>query len=174
MPGPGPRSTVYVLVGDDGTFREVHGDGGTISETVDLCNTLVDGWIELVRCTLALGGDPDRRATIDLWLNEEGKMRNDFAPNPHALGLLHYATTDMFVGPVLIASSTHDGETVGLADEVVEAARSALLRLGATELPPARTAEAAAQQAATRAQRLELGYRGHGYYSRWEISGPGE
>ena len=169
MPESG-ASIRFVFVGDDGTFREVR--LAPQVDTFTTLRTLVDGNIELVGTTVACSG---HRRSMDIWLNEESKMRSDFHANPHALKMLDYSTSGIFVGPAVLSAADDDGKTVGLDDGLIKATRQALLRMGATELPPASVEVAAEQQSASREVRMELGHEGHGIepYARF-VSMPNE
>ena len=147
----------FIIVGDDGTFREVR--AASDADTLKTLQTLVDGHIELVGTTISCG---QGRRSMDIWLNEEGKMRPDFHVNPHALKMLDYHTPDFFVGPAVLSAADDDAETVGLDDELIDATRKALLQMKATELPPATVEDAAEQQDASREARVDLGHEGHG------------
>ena len=171
MTEPTPSSMTLILVGDDATFREVRLNADDARDILTALQTLVDGWIECVSNSLQTGEPSSRRRDVDMWLNEEGKLRSDLAANLPALGLLDRPTGDMFVGPVILATSDNDGHTVGLDDEIIATAKRDLLRLGATELAPASVAEAAVHQAAARQERLDAGYEGHGYGPHIEVAG---
>ena len=147
----------FVFVGDDGTFREVRAAAN--ADTLPTLQTLVDGYIELVGTTVPCAGG---RRAMDIWLNEEGKMRPDFHANPHALRMLDYSTSDIFVGPAVLSAADDEGETVGLDEELIGAVRRKLLQMGASELPTASVEEAAEQQRQSREARVELGHEGHG------------
>lgn len=147
----------FVFVGDDGTFREVQ--AAADADTLATLQTLVDGYIELVGTTVTCGAG---RRPVDIWLNEEGKMRSDFHANPHAQKMLDYSMSDVFVGPTVLSAADDDDETVGLDDQLIEVVKGKLLRMGATELPPASVEDAAEQQSGSREARVELGHEGHG------------
>lgn len=90
-------------------------------------------------------------------------MRDDLAANPHALTLLDYPTSDMFIGPVVVVACAREGRTIGLAGAVVASVTTYLTALGVSELPSCDVTGAAAQQHAVRQERVAAGYSGHGY-----------
>ena len=165
-PAGRPATLTLLLVGDDGTFREAHATTADSSEVLSVCQALVDGLMQPIDTTIEVPGDPPERHTADIWLNEEGKLRSDFAVNPHAFALLAVPFNDVFVGPAFLAATADDGYMVSLTPAALGAAKQHLRDLGATELPPAPVAEAAAQQAAARTQRVAAGFTGHGYTIR--------
>ena len=141
-----------MLVGDDGTFRVVTAADG---DTLDTLQRLVDGLIE--RVAVPLPAAARSAACLDMWVNEEGLMRDDFAVNDHAAQMVG----SLLVGPVVLAGCDAE-DTTGLDEILICALRDVLVDAGATEIPPAATQHAADQQRASREQRRQLGFRGHG------------
>lgn len=80
--------------------------GDSSLETLQTC---VEGWVGVV--TGRLGG-----MDVDLWVNEEGLFRHDFAVNPIA----SIICGQTIVGPVVVARSDSEGRTVGFTDAMVE------------------------------------------------------
>ena len=141
-----------MLVGDDGTFRVVTAADG---DTLDTLQRLVDGLVE--RVAVPSPAALSSAACLDMWVNEEGLMRDDFALNDHAAQL----AGSLLVGPVVLAGCDAE-DTTGLDEMLICVLRDALADAGATEIPSATTQHAADQQRASREQRRQLGFRGHG------------
>lgn len=150
-----PRRARLVFIGDDGTWREVHVPGETVG--LDPLQALVDGSIELLAASVQCRTG---RRSVDVWMNDEGRLRQDFHRNPHAKALL--GSLDELIGPAVVCASTFDGESVGLSEVTMAAVRQELSRSGATELSQCSVAEAAEQQNLSRRTRVDLGYMGHG------------
>ena len=157
----------FVLVGDDGTFRVVVAE----TDTLETLQRLVDGLVELVTVPLAPAAAATRAArSLDIWVNEEGIRRSDFCVNDHVVAMAQIRGLGPLVGPAVLTVSA-DGDTQGLSGPLIAALRAALLRTGATEMLPTSAREAAEQQRASRAQRKELGYAGHGLHAHVGLVG---
>ena len=85
---------------------------------------LVDGMIERVSTP-----------SFDLWVNEEGLMRDDFEPNIGASYLLgkHGAPNTIILGPAFIAASNEEGESIPATNEVIDICLASLHQLGYTQ-----------------------------------------
>ena len=143
-----------VLVGDDGTFRVVEftaaGDRGVLTPL----QHLVDGYIERVIGAVApLNGGPPEM--VDIWVNEHGLFRPDLEPNIAIIALLPGPV--LLVGPAVVTVTDSEGDTRGLPERLIDAARDALTEVGADELPAAGFEEAASQQETVRQNRPRRG-----------------
>ena len=153
----------FVFVGDDGTFREVRCSDPE-PDTLKACQVLVDGTVDCIEASI----HPGYGLEVDVWINDEGRLRDDFDKNFHATRLAGMDTgwppgaSSVIVGPAVICGADSEGETLGLDEHQFETVMDLLRRDGATELPCLSVAEAAAMQRASRAARLELGHEGHG------------
>jgi hypothetical protein len=93
--------TEFILISDNGTAYLVESG----ESTLDTLQTLVDGLIECVTA--------DKRSLgfeADVWVNEEGLFRQDFAINLVA----SFLTGRQLVGPAVLARSSKEGKTLGL------------------------------------------------------------
>jgi len=72
----------------------------------------VDGYIERIPLR-----EFDKRH-IDVWCNEEGKLRNDL--DYTALLMYDYHIYDVVVGSLVFTRSTKNGKTVSLTDDDIE------------------------------------------------------
>lgn len=113
----------FLLISQDGDLVPVIHPEGT--RTLPTIQALVDGFIDYVRTP----------AGFDAWVNDEGLFREDFRPNRIGVRI----TGQVLVGPIVLASSTEDGRTVGLADDEMTAIADHLGR----DLAPAVTVEEA-------------------------------
>lgn len=77
-------------------------------DTLSFLQALVDGLIESV----SIGRN------TDIWVNEEGLYRNDFAVNRLATGLARNFAGDHYtlVGPAVITGVTRNGKTVSVSE----------------------------------------------------------
>ncbi|MYA40566.1 MAG: hypothetical protein F4Z31_02245 [Gemmatimonadetes bacterium] len=140
-----------VYVGDDGTFRVVEitaDDQGLL----DPLQQLVDGYFELVPgggvVVPTEGGAPE---AVDVWVNEDVRFRSDLEPNIHVVALLRYPVA--LRGPAVVTLTDGEGNTGGLPEHLIAAARSVLVEAGVEELATTGVEEAAAQQQAARQER---------------------
>jgi len=83
-----------------------------IGDSYEMIREAVHGWIECVRLN----------KSIDMWVNEEGRMLESCEYNPTATAI--YWTTYGFMssqifGDVIFTSSDNEGETIGLNLEQV-------------------------------------------------------
>ena len=84
-----------------------------IGNSYDMIKDAVHGWIECVRLNKG----------IDMWLNEEGKMLESCQYNPTATAIFwttYGFMSDQIFGDVIFASSSDEGETIGLNLEQIE------------------------------------------------------
>ena len=88
---------------------------------------------------------------MDIWVNEHGRFRPNFEPNLAIVALL--SSPVLLVGPTVVTVTDSEGDTRGLPEHLIDAARSALTEVGADELPAAGFAEAASQQETVRQNR---------------------
>ena len=96
----------FLLIRDNGMAYLVESDDNTLSTL----QTLVDGLIECVNA--------DKRSLgfeADVWVNEEGLFRQDFAINLVA----SFITGRQLVGPVVLARSNSNGATLGLTSSQI-------------------------------------------------------
>ena len=143
-----------VFVGDDGTFRVVEFTAAGDRGILDPLQHLVDGYIERVVSAVApLNGGPPE--TVDIWVNEQGRFRPDLEPNIAIVALLPRPA--LLVGPAVVTVTDSEGDTRGLPEHLIDAARGALTEVGAGELPAAGFEEAASQQETVRQNRPRRG-----------------
>ena len=119
------RATGIILKFDtDGTYQRIEQTGPL---GLALMQKLVDGMIERVSTP-----------SFDLWVNEEGLMRDDFDNNIGASYLLgkHGAPNTIILGPAFIAASDDDGEAVPAPTEVIDICLASLHQLGYTQVEP--------------------------------------
>lgn len=91
----------FLLIRDNGDAFLIEGGDNTLNTL----QTLVEGWVECVNA--------DKRSLgfeADVWVNEEGLFRQDFAINLVA----SFLTGRQLVGPAVLARSNSNGETIGL------------------------------------------------------------
>ena len=138
-----------MFVGDDGTFRVVEFTAVNDQGLLDPLQRLVDGDIELVRAPVAL--PVAGTARVDAWVNENGWRRSDLKHNAHIVALLSWPV--FLVGPAVVTVTDDGGNTRGLPEPLIVAARGTLVESGAVELPDADVEEAAAQQQTVRQKR---------------------
>ena len=93
--------TEFILISDNGTAYLVESG----ESTLDTLQTLVDGYIECVTADKHVLGFES-----DVWVNEEGLFRQDFAINLVA----SFLTGRQLVGPAVLARSSKGGKTLGL------------------------------------------------------------
>lgn len=141
-----------VYVGDDGTFRVVEIAADDDHGLLDPLQSLVDGYFEPVPGGGVVvptdGGTPE---AVDVWVNEDVRFRSDLEPNIHIVALLRYPVA--LRGPAVVTVTDGEGDTRGLPEHLIDAARSVLVEVGAEELPTTGVEEAAAQQQAARQER---------------------
>ena len=101
----------FLLIEDTGYAFLVNHEG---DDTLRTLQTGVDGLIE---CVTADDGVLGFRA--DIWVNEEGLFRQDFAINLVA----SFITGRQIVGPAVIARSSSQGATLGLTDAQIQRLR---------------------------------------------------
>jgi hypothetical protein len=92
-------------------FIDQHGDALIVRQephetSLSCLQTLVGGLIQIV---------PTSKIAADVWVNEEGLFIRQFGINLVA----SYITGRQLVGPTVFASSTKDGDTIGLRDSVL-------------------------------------------------------
>jgi hypothetical protein len=96
----------FLLIRDNGIAYLVESDESTLSTL----QTLVDGLVECVNA--------DKRSLgfeADVWVNEEGLFRQDFAINLVA----SFITGRQIVGPAVLARSNSNGATLGLTSSQI-------------------------------------------------------
>ena len=111
-----------IRITDSGAFNLVeHPDAPVSLETLQ---GLVDGYITRVATT-----------EFELWVNEEGLLRADFATNVAAQRLLARAGAPghRIVGPAVILRDGYDGESYPLAPDATEQMVAELRELGCEE-----------------------------------------
>jgi hypothetical protein len=84
----------------------------TVGDSYDMLSNAVEGYIECARIT----------PTLDMWLNEEGKM-NGLEVNEIATAIFwskYGFMSDIIVGNVVFAGNDNSGETIGLSEEDIE------------------------------------------------------
>ena len=121
-----------VFVSDDGTFRVVEITAAADEGTLTPLQHLVDGYIERVVGAVVPpdGGTPE---TVDIWVNEHGRFRRDFEPNLAIVALL--SSPVLLVGPAVVTIINNEGDTCGLSEHLIDAARGAASpSVGAVEL----------------------------------------
>ena len=151
-------TTTFLLVGDDGTYRSVSFDAADDGSTYETLRTLLDGDVDVVAA-----------ADFDVWVNDIGLMRSDFAENETAGSLLaEYGNPGhRLAGPAVITRlDQRTGDTVGLDPATLRTLRHGLEQHGSHALPDTDPAGAADQQHASRKLRTDLDYQGHGLEPR--------
>lgn len=108
----------YHVIREDASSEDVPAKNDESS--LKALQTLVGGYVECVQIVHATPA----RMGLDLWLNEEGKFREDFGRNEIATFLCHrlnlIAPGDWIAGPVVIAQSDHEGATHPFTPEALE------------------------------------------------------
>jgi hypothetical protein len=115
IPVDGPTRVVAVPTDDTGTLGILQRE--------------VDGYVEC----LAIGDATTSEAGVDMWLNEEGKFRDDFHQNDRAMLLAfnHFGPLgDVIVGPVVLGRTNSEGETTALSEDDITAIRATFDMLG--------------------------------------------
>lgn len=83
-----------------------------IDPGLDAMQSIVQGYIERV----VLGGEPVMGHSVDLWLNEEGRIQG-LRPN-RLIHAPHHGEV-LVHGDFFIAAGDPEGETIGLSDEQI-------------------------------------------------------
>ena len=110
-----------IKITDDGTYQVI--DHADVPLSLETLQGHVAGFIERVAT-----------AEFDMWMNEEGALRDDFAINVGASRLLAQfgAPGFMIVGPVLLARAA-DEDSFPLMPETVDRLRAVIEGLGCRE-----------------------------------------
>lgn len=94
-------------------MEEVNVDGVRLS--LDKLQSLVGGYIELANFD-----DLMARKRVDMFCDEEGKMKRGCLPSIIVLNKNHDTILDAFVGNVVFAANDGNGNTVGLCEEQID------------------------------------------------------
>jgi len=87
-------------------------DAGKPAITLESMQAITDGYIERI----CLAGQPVMGDSIDLWINEEGRIQN---LRPNRLIRSPFNGEVVIHGDCFIAAGDPEGDTIGLTDEQV-------------------------------------------------------
>lgn len=88
-------------------------DAGAAAISLASMQSVVDGYIERI----VLAGEPVMGDSVDLWINEEGRLQNLRA---NRLILAPHHGEVVVHGDCFIAAGNPEGDTVGLSDEQID------------------------------------------------------
>lgn len=122
---PTPTSGLLVVPVEGPTFVV----GFVPGDSLGVLQEHVQGYVECVDVGTATTTKPG----VDMWLNEEGKFRADFAQNERAQllwNLAFGAGSDYIMGPAVLARHDDEGETIALSEDDITELRATFDTLG--------------------------------------------
>lgn len=121
------KTWFMILKGIEPEYGAINLQMETFDDSLEALQKLVDGSIEHYVIDEDLNDN-----YIDMWINEEGKFRDDFKP---MFGLFYDGKPyDVIVGPCVFTMYDREGNTHGLTDDAMRRVREFLYRCPMVEL----------------------------------------